>query len=202
MAIPSYLAKFFRSQFKTIPEFPNSFSKQTVIVTGSNTGLGLEAARHIAHQGATKVILAVRDTTKGETARQDIVANGAGETAVEVWQLDMASPDSIKAFTQRASKLDRLDAACLNAGMASREWRTFDGVEATVATNLAGTMLLACLLLPILQASARETGLSGRLSFVGSDVVFVADLRELETEGSFWGKLNDEAESREWMWQR
>jgi NADP-dependent 3-hydroxy acid dehydrogenase YdfG len=38
---------------------PNSFASQTVIITGANTGLGLETARHIASLGATKVILGV-----------------------------------------------------------------------------------------------------------------------------------------------
>lgn len=114
----------------------------------------------------------------------------------------MSSPSSIQNFAHRASELHRLDAACLNAGVMMSSWREVNGVESHVATNLVGSFLLACLLLPKLQASARQTGSRGRLSFVGTDVVFVADLRELRTEGGIWKKLNDREQSEGWLWQR
>ncbi|TKA61959.1 hypothetical protein B0A55_11837 [Friedmanniomyces simplex] len=122
MTLPDQLrwtATFLRSQLVTaIPTPTADFSDQTVIVTGSNTGLGLEAARHLARLGAGKIILAVRTLAKGEAAAQDIlrschgnadVRNGA--PAIEVWQLDMIDTHSIRSFAERAGKLERLDAA-------------------------------------------------------------------------------------------
>jgi retinol dehydrogenase 12 len=47
-----------------IPEQTSDFTNQTVIVTGSNTGLGLEAARLLLRLNASKVILAVRTISK------------------------------------------------------------------------------------------------------------------------------------------
>lgn len=69
---PSFVTNFIRNQLKTLPEPKSDFTGKTVIVTGGNSGLGREAARYFARLGAAKVILACRDTAKGEVARADI----------------------------------------------------------------------------------------------------------------------------------
>jgi len=164
---------FLKSQLLTsIPKPTATFSGQTVIVTGSNTGLGREAARQIVGLGAAKVIIAVRTVTKGEAAAQDIVKScGVPKATVEVWQLDMSDPESVKSFAMRASSLKRLDAALLNAGILTSKWDTVGGVESHVAVNVIGALLLTCLLLPIMRQSAAHTGVRGRLSIVGSDMM-------------------------------
>jgi len=48
---------------------PYSFASQTVIITGANTGLGLETARHIVSLGASKAILGIRTLSKGLSAK-------------------------------------------------------------------------------------------------------------------------------------
>jgi len=48
-----------------------SFAGRTVIITGANSGLGSVTARELAGQGAT-VVMAVRDTRKGEKAALQI----------------------------------------------------------------------------------------------------------------------------------
>ena len=58
--------------FIRLPYPTSSFAEKTVIITGSNTGLGKEAARHIARLGAETLILAVRSLEKGEAAKRDI----------------------------------------------------------------------------------------------------------------------------------
>lgn len=58
-------------QFTTLPIPQNDFAGKA-IVTGSNTGLGLETARIIAGLNAEKVILAVRHVKEGEVAKEDI----------------------------------------------------------------------------------------------------------------------------------
>jgi retinol dehydrogenase-12 len=49
-----------RSQFAHLPYPTKKFTGQTIIVTSSNVGLGLEAARHFVRLDAAKVIIAVR----------------------------------------------------------------------------------------------------------------------------------------------
>ena len=57
-----------RSQLFASLEYPTtSCEGKTIIVTGSNTGLGKEAARHFARLGADKVILAVRNPLKSSS---------------------------------------------------------------------------------------------------------------------------------------
>ena len=50
-----------------------SFTGKTVLVTGSNVGLGYEAAIKYAQKGASKLILAVRSVDKGEQAKSEII---------------------------------------------------------------------------------------------------------------------------------
>ncbi len=126
------IGTFLHSQLLVTPPVPTtSFAGKTVIVTGSNTGLGLEAARHIHRLGASLLILAVRNRDKGLAAQQSILASGSegpgrssgsgGERGrVEVWDLDLSSYASVQAFAARANGLERVDALCENAGVA--EW--------------------------------------------------------------------------------
>ena len=67
---------------------------RVAIVTGSNTGLGFDTARVLAEHGA-KVVLAVRDTAKGEAAatRIRVTAQGAD---VSVHPLDLGSLESVR----------------------------------------------------------------------------------------------------------
>lgn len=106
---------FLKSQFAHIPEPEKSFAGQTIIVTGSNTGLGLEAARHFVRLNASKVILAVRTIKKGEDAKSSIEQTTGRTGVVEVWQLDMANYESVKQFAKRCEGLDRLDVVLENA---------------------------------------------------------------------------------------
>ncbi|KAK4501660.1 hypothetical protein PRZ48_007469 [Zasmidium cellare] len=189
--------------FVKIPVPTSDFSGQAVIVTGSNTGLGKEAVRHVVRLGAKNVIMGVRTVSKGEAAAEDII-NGCqvSSSVIEVWQLDMANANSVKAFARRAESLDRLDAAILNAGVQTMKWSTAGDYESHIAINTINTTLLSMLLLPKLQASAKETGQRGRLTTVGSDLMYFANLAELETTGSIVQSLSDEARSRSWFSQR
>ncbi|KAL2866636.1 uncharacterized protein BJX67DRAFT_381860 [Aspergillus lucknowensis] len=66
-----------------------SFAHQTVIITGANTGIGLETVRHIPRLGAEKVALAV-DIAAGEAARTQIESGTGRPGARAVWHLDLA----------------------------------------------------------------------------------------------------------------
>lgn len=116
-----------------------SFAGRTVIVTGANSGLGEVTARELARVGAN-VILAVRNTAKGDTA-------AAGMTgAVEVRQLDLQDLASVRAF---ADGVEQVDVLINNAGiMAVPYAQTVDGFESQIGTNHLGHFALTNLLLP------------------------------------------------------
>jgi NAD(P)-dependent dehydrogenase (short-subunit alcohol dehydrogenase family) len=183
-----------KSLFMKIPYPTTSFAQQTVIITGSNVGLGLEVARHIARLGAVKVILAVRNTKSGEDAAANIVETAKSKSdSVEVWPLDLSSYDSIKAFATRANSLDRLDAVLQNAGVASNNFsQTKDGEELAIGVNTIGAVLLGLLVLPKLRASAKKYNTRGHLAFVGSDAYLFAQFKEADLPGSLLETFRDE----------
>lgn len=174
-----------------IPEQTSDFTNQTVIVTGSNTGLGLEAARLLLRLNASKVILAVRTISKGEAAAKSIISScNVPASRVEVWQLDMSNKESIIAFAKRAAALDRLDAAILNAGVFNFKRNDVDGIEAHLAVNVIGATLLELLLLPTMQRSAARTGSRGRLTLVGSDMMYTVNPADFQTAGAMFPYIN------------
>jgi NAD(P)-dependent dehydrogenase (short-subunit alcohol dehydrogenase family) len=116
-----------------------SFAGRTVIITGSNSGLGLITARELARVGA-KTILAVRNTAKGD----DAAAGMTGD--VEVRKLDLQDLASVRAF---ADGVDGADVLINNAGiMAVPYAQTVDGFESQIGTNHLGHFALTNLLLP------------------------------------------------------
>ncbi|PMD37697.1 NAD(P)-binding protein [Hyaloscypha variabilis F] len=191
-----WFASFLYSQlFVTLPKPTKDFTGQTIIVTGSNTGLGLEAARHLSALNATLIILAVRNTAKGETAKQSILAStGHATNSIEVWNLDMQSYDSINTFCAKANTLPRLDAVLENAGIMTKYFKLVAGYEATITTNVIGTFLLALGLLPKLKQSAAQYKIQPRLSIVASDLHFIAKFPEGKSKDIF-AALNDENKS-------
>lgn len=163
---------FLYSQLFVTPAYPKeSCDGQTIIVTGSNTGLGKEATRHFARLGAAKIIMAVRNTQAGEDAKTDIEATtGCGSSVIEVWSLDLSSYDSVKAFATRASTLQRIDVLLENAGIATNKVTLAEGHERTITVNVISTFLLALLMVPKLKQSAKEFKTTPRLTIVSSEV--------------------------------
>ncbi|KAF5848846.1 hypothetical protein GGP41_009944 [Bipolaris sorokiniana] len=149
---------------------------QTAIITGSNTGLGLEAARQLLQLDLTRLILAVRSEAKGNLAAEPL-RNEFPHARVEVWILDMEDPESISAFATRCQALRRLDIAILNAGVQNKDcvisFKT--GREQTFQVNYLSTIMLAVLLLPILKAKGRLAGKPARLTVVTSTTAYFAD---------------------------
>jgi NAD(P)-dependent dehydrogenase (short-subunit alcohol dehydrogenase family) len=132
---------------------------RTAIVTGANSGIGLETARALAAKGAT-VVLAVRNRAKGEQAAAVI----AGRT--EVRELDLASLESVRAFAGAWGGAP-VDLLINNAGlMAPPLSRTADGFESQFGTNHLGHFALTNLLLPAV--TARVVTLSSGVHQMGT----------------------------------
>jgi NAD(P)-dependent dehydrogenase (short-subunit alcohol dehydrogenase family) len=110
-----------------------------VVVTGATSGLGRATAAALAQAGA-HVVLAVRDTERGERA----AAGMSGST--EVRRLDLADLASVRAFA--SAWAGSLDVLVNNAGvMAVPRGRTADGFETQLGTNHLGHYALTNLLL-------------------------------------------------------
>src|SRR5258708_7227639 len=124
------------------------------IVTGSNRGLGLIGARELARAGA-RVVMACRNTVKGEAAAQEIRAS-IPAADVEVVALDLASQDSVRAFADGFRASGRgLDLLINNAGvMAPPRTQTLDGHELQMGTNHLGHFALTCQLLGAMEGRA------------------------------------------------
>jgi NAD(P)-dependent dehydrogenase (short-subunit alcohol dehydrogenase family) len=193
----SFLAGFVSRQFIHFPPKPSaSFSGRTVIVTGSNCGLGLEAARWIVGLGASKVILACRNTEKGKTAAKDIRATTSCSTeTVEVWHLDMSSYASVQAFADKAkSDLSRLDVLIANAGIGTMQFRMTENNEETITTNVVSLALLAFLLHPKLRETAERYNTPSHLTVTGSELHEFAKFKERKVpNGQIFATLNDKA---------
>ncbi len=123
------------------------------VVTGANSGIGLEAARELARAGA-RVVLACRSTAEGVSAAESIRATVPG-AELDVEALDLTSLDSVRAFAGRYPH-ERLDLLINNAGvMASPYSKTADGFELQLGTNHLGHFALTGLLLGKLLATPR-----------------------------------------------
>jgi NAD(P)-dependent dehydrogenase (short-subunit alcohol dehydrogenase family) len=158
--------------FQSIPVPTQTHAGKTVIVTGSNVGLGKEAARHFVRLGAAKVILAVRNLSKGIDAAKDILkTTGKKCETVEVWELDMGNYKSVQELARRAStELTRLDIVLANAGVAKTKFEMIEDNEATITINVISTLLLVLLLMPKLEETAASFKTRPTLTITSSEV--------------------------------
>ena len=126
---------------------------RVVLVTGSNSGTGFEAAKALARRGA-RVILACRQETRAMAAEHHIRAECPG-AALERIQLDLGDLASIRdAAREIRTRHPRLDLLINNAGvMVPPFGRTCDGFELQFGTNHLGHFALTGLLLPLLLAT-------------------------------------------------
>jgi len=131
-----------------------------IVITGTSSGLGVETARAVAAHGAD-VTGVVRDLDKARRA-----LDRSGAVGVELYEADLASLASVRAFADRflSDGPDRVDVLIANAGiMACPQGTTVDGFELQFGTNHLGHFLLVNLLLPRLL-----TGAAGRVVVLSS----------------------------------
>lgn len=196
MANPAFFLGFLYSQWlRRIPYPQERFEGKTVVVTGSNIGLGFEAARHYVRLGAEKVILAVRSIEKGEKAKEEIEKSEKSKGVVEVWKLDLQSYKSVKEFAERATKLKRLDVLLENAGIATDKFKLAEENESTITTNVVSTFLLGLLLLPKLKETAKVYNTTPYLTIVSSEVHYFTKMEERKSP-SIFEALNDPKKGR------
>ena len=175
---------FIRAQLSKIPAVaPVNLSACTVLITGSNTGLGLEAARQFLPSKPKRLILAVRNVEKGNEVKAELEKAKAPSTEIEVRKLDQSSFASVSSFA-KGLKGDRVDLAILNAGKfmyttaakvhamepnrddvlttasSTGVWNTRfqvteDGCESDLQVNTLAPALLSILLIPNLRTASK-----------------------------------------------
>ncbi|KAI1841784.1 hypothetical protein JX265_007112 [Neoarthrinium moseri] len=195
---PGHMARFIGAQlFGNCPKPTQSFAGQTVIITGSNTGLGFEAAKYVVGLGCAKLIIAVRSVEKGESAKRSIVqTTGCDPKVIDVWPIDLTSYDSVRTFADRVDReLDRVDVLLENAAVASVEWNWVLDNERMVTVNVISTFLLAFLVLPKLKETASKFNTKPHLTFVTSDTHFLVDFKEKDAPEGIFNRLNDKTKS-------
>ena len=157
---------------------------RTIVVTGANSGIGLEAARMFAEHGA-RVVMACRTVSKGEAAAA-YIRKTAPSARLEVMGLDLADLDSVRSFAAGLRSLHgELHALVNNAGvMALPHARTAQGFEMQLGTNHFGHFALTGLLLESLAPSARIVNVSSAVHRIGT-----FDWTDLNWERSYsaWG---------------
>ena len=129
-------------------------SGKVYIVTGANSGVGLETTRQLVAQGG-HVVMACRRPDAGAEAAEGF--EGLKGTH-EIMKVDLADLQSVRDFvTAFLDKHDRLDGLACNAGMVNMSGelqRTKDGLETTIGISYFGHFLLTELLLDVLEKSA------------------------------------------------
>jgi len=145
---------------------PGSLKGQVIVITGGNTGLGLESAKRLAAAGAT-IVITSRNLAKGARAVQIIQEyvksqNGDDDSSkIYAAPLDLCDLESVKAFPTALKQIlpsgSTIDVLMNNAGvMAIPELEiTKDGFEKTFQTNHLGHFALTALMMPLLSQGAK-----------------------------------------------
>jgi NAD(P)-dependent dehydrogenase (short-subunit alcohol dehydrogenase family) len=167
------------------------------LVTGANTGIGLETTRVLALRGAS-VTLACRNTARAEAARASLLDAHPGEITpdqLDIAALDLASLESVRRSAAEWLAIGRpLHLLVNNAGIMIPDRReTADGFEAHFGTNHLGHFLLTRLLLERIRASApaRIVNVSSDAQRFASLTRELTDLSWTERRFSGWRSYGD-----------
>ena len=142
------------------PDRLPELSGKTYVVTGANSGIGLEAAKLLAARGGN-IVMACRSVEKAEAAQRELERDAKGE--VSLVQLDLSDMASIRAAAENVRTThSRIDGLINNAGiMQTPERKTADGFELQFGTNHLGHFLWTGLLIDrVAEAAGRVVQVS------------------------------------------
>lgn len=138
-----------------------SLEGKTYLITGGNSGIGLEAAKMLAGAGG-RVVIASRNAERGRRAVDEVAQ--AASAPVDLLQLDLADMASVRAAAREAhDRFAQLDGLIDNAAvMQTPQQKTADGFELQFGTNHLGHFLLTYLLFDLVEKAG------GRIVVVSS----------------------------------
>lgn len=139
----------------------------TILITGGNSGLGLECVKHLASQGGMNLVLAGRDLDKTNALAKTLMQ--AHSIEVKTVRMDVSSLASVREGSEQirqmiaSGQIEKLDAIACNAGVQFLSSISYsaDGYENTFATNFLGHFLMVNLLL-------EKVADNGRIVFTAS----------------------------------
>ena len=140
------------------------------VITGGNSGIGYEAAKHLGKAGAD-VVLACRSVVKGEAAAKELRVDVTGQ--VDVAALDLSDLSSVRAAAKDLhKKYSEIDGLINNAGvMQTPQQKTADGFEMQLGTNHLGHFLWSGLCVDLVEAA------QGRIVTLSSIAHFSGEIR-------------------------
>ncbi len=175
------------------PDALPNLAGKTFVITGGNSGLGLESMRILAGKGA-RVVFTSRSEKNATTAIEDI-RRTVPSADVDFVVLDLASLASIDAGAEQIlAKCPRIDALINNAGvMQTPASRTKDGFELQLGTNHLGHFRLDSRLFPRIEASSGRivavSSIAHKLAGIGLDDLFYEKRRYDPTDAYGQSKL-------------
>jgi NAD(P)-dependent dehydrogenase (short-subunit alcohol dehydrogenase family) len=166
---------------------------RVALVTGANSGLGLETARGLADRGF-EVVMASRNVSRSAEVAQRL-REEESTRRLELMRLDLGDLDSVEAFaSELRSRYERLDLLVNNAGVMGMPWgRSAQGLESHMAINHLGHFALSGRLLPMLTRSR-----AGRVVVVSSLTHQWGQL-DLETLGRKLELSHPDPSAYDWM---
>lgn len=152
----------------TAKDIPSQIGK-LALVTGANSGIGLETAGALARAGA-QVILACRTPSKAEAAIEQLRASGVAREQLEFRPCDLSDLRSVRALAEVVRRERQpLDLLINNAGVMALPWReTAEGFEMQFGTNHLGHFALTLALLDHLRPAARIVTVSSLVHKLGT----------------------------------
>ncbi|WWC58408.1 uncharacterized protein I303_100948 [Kwoniella dejecticola CBS 10117] len=166
----SYPWSMYRGLWSILPPAPTGdyLRGKVVVITGANSGVGLEATKQLAGASPEQLILAVRAIDQGEKILKDLQKTYPAVKG-RVVPLDLTDLGSIKAFAKTMEEFGRVDLLINNAGINPNFGEgpyksTKDGYERVFQTNVLAPLLTTILLVPLLRKSDDP-----RILFSGSD---------------------------------
>ncbi|XP_010930752.1 short-chain dehydrogenase TIC 32, chloroplastic-like isoform X1 [Elaeis guineensis] len=163
-------------------------SHLTAIVTGATNGIGKETARVLALRGA-KVIIPSRTMESGMKVKESLLEQNP-DAKLQVMEMDLSSLSSVDAFARSFNSSNKhLNILINNAGIMACPFQlSRDGIELQFATNHLGHFLLTNLLLKKMKATAKETGIQGK-------IINVSSLAHRRSDGAWFDldKINDKS---------
>ncbi|KAK9863975.1 hypothetical protein WJX84_005465 [Apatococcus fuscideae] len=141
---------------------------KTAVVTGGNSGIGLETVRALALAGAHVVLLS-RSVDAGKKIAESIRAEGV-LGSISVKRLDLADLSIVQACAEDINSTEaRLDLLILNAGVMMTPFlHTAQGLELQIGTNHFGHFLFTQLLLDKVKMTAKEKSSPARVISLSS----------------------------------
>ncbi|MFT5364378.1 MAG: NAD(P)-dependent dehydrogenase (short-subunit alcohol dehydrogenase family) [Dinoroseobacter sp.] len=141
------------------------------VITGGNSGIGFEAAKHLRKAGGD-VVLACRSVAKAEEAAKELRPNVFGK--VDVVKLDLGDLSSVRTAAEEIrAKYGKIDALINNAGvMQTPDQKTADGFEMQFGTNHLGHFLWSGLLVDLVEAAAGRVVTLSSIAHVSAEIRF------------------------------